>query len=199
MPKAEPPARTFAAGRPIRFVAVANLNEGKGHEVALRALAAARDAGFDAWTFTIAGDGPQRPALEALVAALGLTGKVSFLGVTPHDQVFPLLEQGDVFLLPSYREAFGVAYLEAMSCGQLAVGVRGEGPEAFVTHGESGLLAAPRDANDLTQLILRIDADRPGAARMAAAGMHAVRKRFTWQAHAAALAEVYAEAAGGTP
>lgn len=199
MPEAEPPARTFAAGRPIRFVSVANLNEGKGHDVALRALASARGAGFEAWTFTIAGDGPERPALESLVSALGLTGKVSFLGVTPHDQVFPLLEQGDVFLLPSYREAFGVAYLEAMSCGLLAIGVRGEGPEAFVTHGKSGLLAAPRDAEDLAQLILGIDADRAGAARMAVAGMQAVRKKFTWKAHAAALAEVYAEAVGGAP
>jgi glycosyltransferase involved in cell wall biosynthesis len=195
MPHPAPAPRAFEAGDPIRFVAVANLNEGKGHDVALRALANAEAAGAAEWTFTIAGDGPERSMLERLSAELGLAHKVRFLGVVPHDRVFEVLRQADVFLLPSYREAFGVAYVEAMTSGLLAIGVRGEGPEAFVRHGETGLLAARRDADDLGRLILRMAADRPGAAAMAAAGQAEVRARFTWAAHARALRAIYAEAA----
>lgn len=194
MPHPAPAPRAFQAGEPIRFVAVANLNEGKGHEVALRALGQAEAAGFGAWTFTIAGDGPERAALERLSVDLGLASKVRFLGPVPHDRVFEVLDQSDVFLLPSWREAFGVAYLEAMASGLLAVGVRGEGPEAFVRHGETGLLAAPRDAADLGRLLLRLATERPWGAVMAAKGQAEVRARFTWDAHARALRAVYAEA-----
>lgn len=195
MPHPAPGPRAFATGEPIRFIAVANLNEGKGHDVALRALAAVQAAGGREWSFTIAGDGPERAALERLSAQLGLARKVRFLGVVPHDRIFEVLREADVFLLPSYREAFGVAYVEAMASGLLAIGVRGEGPEAFVRHGDTGLLAAPRDAGDLGRLILQLAADRPWAAAMAAAGQADVRAQFTWAAHARALRAVYAEAA----
>lgn len=195
MPQPAPAPRTFEAGEPIRFVAVGNLHEGKGHAVALRALAQARAAGLGGWTFTIAGDGRERAALERLSADLGLARQVRFLGIVPHDRVFEVLRQADVFLLPSWREAFGVAYLEAMASGLLAVGVRGEGPEAFVRHGETGLLAAPRDADDLCRLILWLATERPWAAAMAASGQAEVRARFTWDAHARALRAIYAEAA----
>jgi glycosyltransferase involved in cell wall biosynthesis len=69
-----------------------------------------------------------------------LDSKVELAGARPHEEIPQYLAAADVFILPSYREAFGIAYLEAMAAGLLVVGVRDQGPSAFIEHGISGLL-----------------------------------------------------------
>ena len=64
----------------------------------------------------IVGDGPERPALEALARDLGLP--VTFAGFLPdYDSVIAAMKASRVFVLPSTREGFGIAALEAMACG----------------------------------------------------------------------------------
>lgn len=121
----------------VEFISVSNLHEGKGLDINLEALAQLTQWGFTRWRYRVVGDGDQRTALEARVRVLGLEQSVEFLGARPHNEVYRLLSAADVFILPSYREAFGIAYLEAMALGLLAIGVRGQGPEAFIRHGET--------------------------------------------------------------
>jgi glycosyltransferase involved in cell wall biosynthesis len=181
---------------PTRFISVSNLQEGKGIDIALRALAMARDEGLVHWDYTIVGDGGEHRALAELAWSLGLTEQVRFLGEQPHERIYGLLCQADVFILPSYREAFGIAYLEAMAAGLVTIGTRGQGPEAFIEHGKSGFLVEPRSPRSVADCILGIAA-RPEAARqVAAAGADLVWNRFTWDAHASRLLEVYQELVG---
>ncbi len=63
----------------------------------------------------LVGDGPDRPAIEALVASLGLGADVAFLG--ERVDLPAVLADADLFLLPSETESFGLAALEAMACG----------------------------------------------------------------------------------
>ncbi|HWY87354.1 MAG TPA: glycosyltransferase [Gemmataceae bacterium] len=181
--------------QPIRFIAVSNLHEGKGVDVALRALALARDAGFEHWDYTIVGEGSERAALVDLSQSLGLAERVRFLGAHPHDKVFEFLSEADIFVLPSYREAFGISYLEAMAAGLVTIGVRGQGPEAFIEDGKSGFLVEPKSPRSLADCILGIVAQQEAARRIGAAGMKLVRSAFTWDAHATRLTEVYRELA----
>lgn len=68
-------------------------------------------------TVLLAGDGPRREALEALVHDLGLEDTVEFLGLLDRRQVHHLLDRTDVFAMPSKWEGFSGASLEAMGIG----------------------------------------------------------------------------------
>ncbi len=55
--------------------------------------------------------------------------------------VYAHLSQADVFVTNLlYREAFGVVYAEAMSCGLLTIGIKGQGAEEIIEHEKTGLL-----------------------------------------------------------
>ena len=185
-------------GKPFRWISVSNLHEGKGVDLTLQALARLARSGFAEWSYDIVGDGAERLRLEAMTDELGLRSKVIFHGRLPHDQAMRLLSEADAFVLPSYREAFGVAYLEAMALGLLAIGVAGQGPEAFVTSGETGLLVSPNDVESLFVAMKSVLEDRAKARSIAAAGQRHVRSEFTWRRHAEKLIAVYREALGGS-
>jgi glycosyltransferase involved in cell wall biosynthesis len=180
--------------RPVRFVSVADLNESKGIHLNLEALAMLDSQGLKDWTYSVIGDGPERPRLEALAHERGLVPRTLFHGALAHDRAMAAMAQGDVFVLPSYREAFGIAYVEAMACGLLAIGVEGQGPEAIMSHGRTGLLVPANDAESLCRA-MRIAFDQPLHAReIAAAGQEHVREEFTWERHAEKLSAVFQEA-----
>lgn len=117
------------------------------------------------------GDGPERPVAEELVAELGLTRDVRFLGKV--DAVADLLRCADLFLLPSASESFGLAALEAMACGVPVVGTAVGGlPEvvspdagALVPVGDVAAMAAA--ALDLLGDPGRFQATRTAAIRAA--------------------------------
>jgi glycosyltransferase involved in cell wall biosynthesis len=118
---------------------------------------------------------------------------VNFIGAQPHELIYDLLCGADIFVLPSYREAFGIAYLEAMAAGLVTIGVQGQGPEAFIEHGKTGYLVEPRNPRSLANCILNIAADRDTARRVSTTGSDLVRNEFTWDAHARHLHNVYRE------
>jgi glycosyltransferase involved in cell wall biosynthesis len=184
------------AQRPIEFITVSNLQEGKGIDIALRALAIAQGEGLTDWTFTVVGDGPEHAGLLGLANSLGVFGRVRFVGRQPHDRVYNLLFGADVFILPSYREAFGIAYLEAMAAGLVTVGVRGQGPDAFIADGKTGFLVEARSPRAVAHCILDIAAQPELARKVATAGAEFVRNEFTWDAHAGHVMNVYQELIG---
>ena len=72
----------------------------------------------------IIGEGVERGELEEKVKTLGLTGVVTFLGKLPYEQVSEQMRTSNLFVLPSYYEALGCVYLEAMACGIPTIGVK---------------------------------------------------------------------------
>lgn len=189
--------RTVLNAKVIRLVSVSNLVDGKGIETTLRALALESNAGWSKWHYDVVGDGPLRAQIEALVRQLGIAGRVTFHGRCTRARVFELLSQADVFCLPSAPEAFGIAYLEAMACGLLAIGCRGEGPEGFIRDGITGWLVGARGAVELAQRLRSIASDPSSHARIAAAGRESAWAGFTWQAHGRALESVLASVLAG--
>jgi glycosyltransferase involved in cell wall biosynthesis len=117
------------------------------------------------------------------------------MGACAHDQIYILLKSADVFVLPSYREAFGIAYLEAMASGLLAIGVESEGPSAFIKHGDTGFLVPPRDSDALARQLIRIAGDRPAMRKIAESGRDYVTRNLTWNRHAEKLIDIYRELA----
>src|SRR5262249_15022736 len=106
----------------------------------------------------LVGDGPERSRIEAMVRDLGLGGVVCFLGKQLN--FVEVLQHSDVFLLPSKTESFGLAALEALSCGVPVVASRVGGLPEVVTDGELGFLLPAEDTQAMVASVLRLLRDR---------------------------------------
>ena len=100
----------------------------------------------------LVGDGPERESVERQAEDMGIIDRVDFLG----DQEFvaELLPAADVFVLPSQHESFGLAALEAMSCGVPVVGSRIGGLPEVIIHEETGYLCDPNDVACMSAIVL---------------------------------------------
>ena len=160
------------------IVSPGNLVPLKGHRLAIEAL-----AGLPGATLLIAGEGPERPALEALIAARGLAPRARLLGSVPPGEMPGLLAAADLMLLPSEREGLANVWIEALACGTpiLIADVGGarevlDRPEAgrLVAREPGAIAAAARD-------MLESPPD-PAAVRRSA-------ERFSWERNGAELHE----------
>ncbi len=138
------------AGETLRLCSVARLIESKGIQVALRTVRSLIDCGR-AVQYTVAGNGPFRPALEQEIERLGLQAHVTLAGSLPQKEVIALLQRSHVMLAPSFRSAKGAAegipnvLKEAMAVGVPVVASELEGIPELVTHDATGLLVPPGD------------------------------------------------------
>ena len=131
--------RWGADGRTI--VSVGGLVERKGHHLVIEALKSVPNA-----SLLIAGEGEERPALERLISALGLTGRVRLLGQVPHDSLPSLYSAADALVLASSREGWANVLLEAMACGTPVVATDVWGTGEVVAAPEAGVLIRDRSA-----------------------------------------------------
>ncbi len=122
------------------------------------------------------GDGPDRGPAERLAYELGVSDHVTFLGKQDHiERLIPLAH---VLLLPSDLEAFGLAALEAMSCGVPPVATRVGGVPELVTHGVDGFLEAPGDIEAQAARVSELLSDQALYSRMAGAARQTAQTRF---------------------
>jgi glycosyltransferase involved in cell wall biosynthesis len=159
-----------------RIVTVANLRPEKGHDTILAAAPRILERHPDA-TLTFAGDGPRREHLEVLARALGLTGRVTFLGECR--DVAPILAASDLFVLPSRSEAFPNALIEAMATALPVIASAVGGIPEVVRPGVNGLLVPPDDAAALADAALALMADPGRAAALGRAARLDVEHHYT--------------------
>jgi N-acetyl-alpha-D-glucosaminyl L-malate synthase BshA len=103
------------------------------------------------------GDGPERPRALERAEQLGVADRTVFLG--KHSSVDELLACSDLFLLPSENESFGLAALEAMSCGSPVVGAKAGGLPEVVPDGGAGVLFDVGDVDGMGQAAVRLLSD----------------------------------------
>ncbi|MGB9879139.1 MAG: glycosyltransferase, partial [Anaerolineae bacterium] len=137
-------ARVTGEGRPLRVGTVARLVKAKRLELFLQTMAEIRRAGSVSSgelevEALVAGDGPERAALERLARDLGLEQVVRFLGRV--SQVEEVLREIDVYLVTSVFEGgVSLAVLEAMAAGLPVVATRAGGVAEAVIDGQTGFL-----------------------------------------------------------
>jgi glycosyltransferase involved in cell wall biosynthesis len=95
------------------------------------------------WQLTIVGDGPMRDEVEIMFNGLD---QVRFAGQMDRAGVAGYLANSDVLVWPGYREAFGLAYLEAQGAGLPVIAMRSGGVETVVVDGKTGLLVEEGNA-----------------------------------------------------
>lgn len=108
------------------------------------------------YALTIVGDGAMKDELEEKVKGLGASEKIFLTGRLPRQDIIPILDKSDVFILISRGEVFGLVYIEAMSRGCIVVASRGEGMEGVIRHGENGFLCEAGNTQELTEILCHI-------------------------------------------
>jgi len=125
---------------------------------------------------TLIGDGPERSRVEHLVQELGLESSVDFLG--NQHRFVEVLQDSRVFLLCSETESFGLAALEALSCGVPVVAPRVGGLGEVIDDAVNGFLIAPGDLDAMAQAVVSLMVDDVRHAKMAEAARRETVRRF---------------------
>lgn len=142
---------------------------------------------------TVVGDGPERDALGSLAARLGIERHVKFLGRVDDGEVPRLMAGAKLLVLPSAREGYGIAVVEAQAAGLVPIVARSELSAApdLVRDGVDGVIVQPEGAA-IADAIDRLLADPAERRRMAAAARLVAATRG-WEDRVADMERVYAE------
>jgi glycogen synthase len=159
----------LANPRPYLF-ALGRLVPQKGFDVLLRAFA---DTGLAAThDLLLAGDGPDREALQALIGELKLDGVARLVGRADRPQVAAYFKGAELFVLPSTAdEGLPVVTAEAMAAGKAVVATRSGGAPEAVLHEQTGLIVEKGDRAGLAAAIRRVVGDPALRQRLADAGL----------------------------
>jgi glycosyltransferase involved in cell wall biosynthesis len=174
---------------PIELVSVGRLDPEKNPLLLaelMRLLTAADDA---AWRLTIIGDGPERPALEQRVRALGLEHAIEVAGaVTNGPALWARYRSSHAFVHVSLTEGLPQVLFEAQAAGLPIVATAVGGVSSALGHGSSGLLVPPRDAGALAMALERLRREPALREQLIVAGLRNVATQ-TMEAQLARLAD----------
>jgi len=181
--------------RPVRFLYVGRLIEGKGLDQLLEAFAevAARCPQASLW---IVGSGPLEERLRAAAARAG-AGKVKFFGFVEQGLLPGIYAQAQVFVFPTVGDTFGMAMLEAAAAGLAIVSTPWAGAnDHLVREGASGTVVDPGNRPSLVATLVQL-ADEPD--RVAAWGResHRLSRAHSPEATAAGYLQAVRRAESG--
>jgi glycosyltransferase involved in cell wall biosynthesis len=144
------------------FCTVSRMAKEKNIDFMLRALAIAKEQIGNIFRVLMIGDGPERKALEALAAKLGLTENVSFIGAVPNDEISAYHQACDLFLFSSQSETQGIVLLEAFAASLPAIAIDATGTGDLIASGENGMLTAADEQDWADKLTAMIKNDMMG-------------------------------------
>lgn len=184
-----PPGGSVRDGE-LHVLNVGRLIDLKGQALLLEALVAVRERGVRA-RLTIVGDGPTRPALEALAARLGISAHVTFAGAVGQDEIARFYADADIFCLPSFAEGIPVVLMEAMAMEIPVIATRIAGIPELVGDGLSGLVVAPGRSDRIAEALQTLAEDADLRRAMGEAGRAKVIAEFDVARSAGQLRELF--------
>jgi teichuronic acid biosynthesis glycosyltransferase TuaC len=164
---------------------VGSLDEVKGTTYLIDAVGKLKKMRTGLPRFYIIGEGPLKNRLVSQSKQIGMEGSIVFLGQIPHEEIPFWMNAADVFCLPSIREGYPNAVLEALACGTPVV-ASDVGAIQEMIHHQSGYITRPGDSDSLCDGLLKClshDWDREV--------IRETIKGFSWQACAEAYFKVY--------
>jgi len=180
----------------VGFCCVARLVREKGIWELVEAFHEVKARIPETW-LALVGDGPLLPQLEEWIVTRGLQSSVFLAGLQEPDQVVNWLNAADVFVLPSHNEGLPNSVLEAMACRLPVVATAVGGIPEAVEDGGAALLVDVGDTGGLAAALQRVALDRELRESMGATGLAVAETKFSWDASAESLLEVYGAAVNG--
>ncbi|SMF09380.1 Glycosyltransferase involved in cell wall bisynthesis [Tistlia consotensis] len=197
-PPAPPPDGRAArdggdAADPVRLLSVGRAVEKKGYDDLLEALA--RLPATLSWRLTHIGGGALAASLKQRAEALGLAGRIEWLGPRAQEEVIAAYRAADLFVLASReagdgdRDGLPNVLMEAQSQGLACLSTRFSAIPELIVEGRTGRLVPPGDPAALAGALAELIADPQARARLGRAGAERVRRDFDFQANVARLVE----------
>jgi hypothetical protein len=180
------------------ILSVCGLHQIKGIEYNLRAFSCLLNKGILGIRYWIVGDGPDRTRLEMIADECGILAYVKFWGRASNHDVPAFMRVADFFSLPSYTEAFGIVYLEAMMQSKPVIGCRGQGCEDIIENGVDGFLVPPHDERLLEDKMLELIQNKKLRENMGKKAQRKVLQYFTWDVCTTKLEYSYITSLGCT-
>ena len=176
---------------------VASLTPEKAHGILVEAAARLRAEGLPV-RLVVAGEGGERPVIEAAIAAAGLAGRAILLGIRRDldRAVYPALDL-QVLVSHPYRETLPVSILEGMACGLAVVATRVGSVHDLVLDGETGLLVPPGDPRAVAGAIRALMLDPSRRAAYGRAGRERAARRLSFERMVEAYADLFERLAAG--
>jgi glycogen(starch) synthase len=161
------------------LLAIGNLEFVKGHDILIRSIKRVVQE-YPEHRLIIAGGGIKHDELVALADELGITDHTLFWGPARRIEVARLLHGCDLLVMPSRKEGFGIAVIEAYACGKAVVASRVGGLVELVRDGKTGVLVEPEHENALADAIISLLSDPQMRADMGKAGRQIVED-YDWE------------------
>lgn len=162
-----------------RLLCLGRLKARKGFDVALTAFASISGR-FSTARLVVAGDGPERPSLEAQAARLGIAGAVDFIGWVSPESVPILVSSANIVIMPSRHEPFGLVALDAALMARPIVASRVGGLAEVIIHQKTGLLVDPEDSAGLAEAIAFLLLNEEVATQMGRVARQRAQMMFSW-------------------
>jgi len=143
----------------------------------------------------IAGDGAERPQIEAAIRNARVEQRVQLLGKVAHEVVLQEMVWSDAFALIGWDEPFATVFIEAMGAGKPIVCANDGGITDVVRDGVHGRTVAPKSLDAAVEALDAILDDDSGRLRMGAAAKALVAEKLTWDANAVAMLALFRQAA----
>jgi glycosyltransferase involved in cell wall biosynthesis len=176
-----------------RLLFVGRLNDQKGADHLVRALAAMKTA---AASLDVVGDGPNRESLQQLAQQLGVSSRIRWHGQLSQSELPLLYQRAAAVVIPSIDEGLGLVAVEALLCETPVVAFDSGGLRDVIQHEKTGLLVKPGDsgalANALDDLLAR---DGRGSGLGRAGRLYAL-SAFAPESAARRYAEIYRQVLG---
>ncbi len=169
---------------------LSRLNFKKGLDVLIPGFARAARRHDDLHLVIAGPDDGQLAAAQEWVAAEGVGGRTTFVGLLDHRAKLACFRDAAMFVLPSYSENFGLAIVEALACG-VPVAISDRVNIWREIEGAEAGLVAPPTADDVARQIETLAADPARAAAMGERGKALVAEKFSWARIARDLETVY--------
>ena len=159
------------------FVCAARLHPQKAHEVLIRSAAMLQAQGEKNFEILIVGEGERRGSLEQMVAKLGLSNYIKFLGL--REDIPEIFLASNAFILSSDYEGLPLTILEAMAARLPIIATDVGGNSQVVIDGKTGFLVPPRKPEALASAMFKIMKDREAAMQMGRKGRGVVESEYS--------------------
>ena len=172
------------------ILTVGNLIPLKGHDATIKAFSkvAKEDSKVK---LIIAGDGELKEGLIKLTEDLGIKDRVEFKGYIPYEEIAKLMRNACLYCMPSWFEALGCVYLEAMASGIPTIGCIGNGIDEIIKDGVNGFLVEKDDTEKMAEIMRKaIHGELDSIAKQ---GLKDVKENYTWASSAKSLEKVYGQ------
>ncbi len=176
------PYQAPSPNEPLRLFSCGRLNRVKGHQDLMQAVALLTEKGLNV-QLEIAGEDDTgghgyHQTLTARIAELGLQNHVRLLGAIDADAVRDKLRTAHIFVLASWAEPLGVAYMEAMACGIPTIGTDAGGVPELIENNVSGVLVPPQNPQELADKITEIATNPDFAQSLSQNGRNRIVQHF---------------------